>query len=339
MTARGPVPDPSAPSPRPVLIELDGPAPSPADAPPVEGAAPVPAAMRGVAVVAGARGGALGRLAGWVFGSFAGFVLSVAIWDFVTGLLARNSALGFVALLLTGAAVLMLAILAGREALAYARLGRIDALRAEAQAARGGPLAEARRTAAAIEALYAGREEMRWTLDRLRERRAEVLDADAVIALTETDLMAPLDRAARAEIEGAVRQVALVTALVPLALADVAAALFANLRMVRRLAAIYGGRAGTLGSWRVLRRVFSHLVATGALALTDDLIGSVAGGGLLSKLSRRFGEGVVNGALTARVGLAAMEVCRPMPFAALPAPGVTAMVSGALAGMAGARET
>ena len=63
--------------------------------------------------------------------------------------------------------------------------------------------------------------------------------------------------------------------------------------------------------------------------------GSVAGGGLLSKLSRRFGEGVVNGALTARVGVAAMEVCRPMPFAALERPSVTGLVKRALTGFFG----
>jgi putative membrane protein len=129
--------------------------------------------------------------------------------------------------------------------------------------------------------------------------------------------------------------VATVTALVPMALADVAMALYANLRMIRRIAEIYGGRSGTFGSWRLLRRVFGHLIATGAVALTDDLIGSVAGGGVLSKVSRRFGEGVVNGALTARVGVAAMEVCRPMPFVALPRPKVTNLVSRALAGLFG----
>ena len=67
----------------------------------------------------------------------------------------------------------------------------------------------------------------------------------------------------------------------------------------------------------------------------DDLIHSVAGGGLLSKLSRRFGEGVVNGALTARVGVAAMEVCRPLPFRVLPKPRVTALVQRALTGLFG----
>ena len=92
-------------------------------------------------------------------------------------------------------------------------------------------------------------------------------------------------------------------------------------------------------SLRLLRRVFLSLLATGAVALTDDLLGSFAGGGILAKLSRRFGEGVVNGALTARVGVAAMEICRPMPFVAVPKPGVSATVSRALAGLFGAKET
>ncbi|PJN96238.1 TIGR01620 family protein, partial [Amaricoccus sp. HAR-UPW-R2A-40] len=62
-------------------------------------------------------------------------------------------------------------------------------------------------------------------------------------------------------------------------------------------------------------------------------IGSVAGGHLFTRLSRRFGEGVVNGALTARVGIAAMEVCRPLPFVALPRPKVSNIIGRALTGL------
>jgi len=79
--------------------------------------------------------------------------------------------------------------------------------------------------------------------------------------------------------------------------------------------------------------VITHLVATGAVAIGDDLLGSVGGGHLLGKLSRRFGEGMVNGALTARVGVAAMEVCRPIPFSDARRPSVTALVRGALTGL------
>ena len=111
------------------------------------------------------------------------------------------------------------------------------------------------------------------------------------------------------------------------------AALTQNVRMVRRIAEIYGAHAGFFGSWRLLRMVAAHLLATGLVAVGDDMIGSVAGGHLLARLSRRFGEGVVNGALTARVGIAAMEVCRPLPFAALPRPKVSNVIGRALTGL------
>ena len=83
--------------------------------------------------------------------------------------------------------------------------------------------------------------------------------------------------------------------------------------------------------------MLTHLVATGAVAVGDDLIGSVAGGGILGKISRRFGEGVVNGALTARVGVAAMEVCRPLPFRGQARPSVSGLVKRALAGLFSAK--
>ena len=49
-------------------------------------------------------------------------------------------------------------------------------------------------------------------------------------------------------------------------------------------------------------------------------IQQVLGHGLAAKLSARLGEGLLNGLLTARLGLAAVEVTRPLPFAALPRP-------------------
>lgn len=317
---------------KPLLIELEGEAPDPATAPPVPDAE-APAMVRAAHLPPASR---LSRFALWAFSALGGFVVSVAAWDFVTGLLARNSALGALALALVGLSVLAAGALAAREALAYARLGRLEGLRQSAIVARAGAdLSAARSAVIDLKRLYAGRDEARWGLARLAERQGEVLDADALLDLAEMELLVPLDRQARAAVEAAARQVAGVTALVPLALADLAVALWANLRLTRQVAQIYGGRAGTLGSWRLLRRVFAHLVATGALALTDDLIGSVAGGGILSKLSRRAGEGVVNGALTVRLGLTAMELCRPLPFTAAQRPSTSAVVGTALAGFLG----
>ena len=319
----------------PLLLDMDG------DVEPITfEEAQIGRAMEGVRTLATRRASALSRFASWVFGSLFSLVITVAAWNFVTGLFATNHWLGWLAGVLLALAGGIVLVIAAGELNAFARLARLDSIRLQAiHAAETGDLKAARAVLARLEVLYKSREPMAWARARLAELQGEVLDSDALLRLAEVELILPLDDLARAEVEAAARQVATVTALIPLALADVATALVSNLRMIRRVAEIYGGRAGSLGSWRLLRRVFLSLLATGAVALTDDLLGSFAGGGILAKLSRRFGEGVVNGALTARVGVAAMEICRPMPFVAVPKPGVSATVSRALAGLFGAKET
>ena len=69
----------------------------------------------------------------------------------------------------------------------------------------------------------------------------------------------------------------------------------------------------------------------------DDMLEPILGGSILGKLSRRFGEGLVNGALTARVGVAAMEVCRPLPFVREKRPSVRSVVKSALSGLIGGK--
>ena len=319
--------------PKPLLEEMDE-AADPSLAPPVPDALPEGQAMQAVAALSQKRGSAVTRFALWAFGALFSFALSVAAYDFVMGLLTRNVILGWAAFVLVVVAVAAGLVLALREWGAFLRLGRLDSLRARAVEARASAdLKAARRVVSGLVSLYGARGDTAWGRARLAEREGEVMDADALLALAERELLATLDAEARLVIEGAARQVATVTALVPLAMADVATAAVANLRMIRRIAEIYGGRSGSFGSLKLLRRVFGSLVAAGALALTDDMIGSVAGGGVLSKLSRRFGEGVVNGALTARVGVAAMELCRPLPFVALERPAISSLVSRALTGL------
>ncbi|MEM9431214.1 MAG: TIGR01620 family protein [Pseudomonadota bacterium] len=323
---------------KPVVIDaetLDTEAPSPAEAPPVPDAPPAgtPAMVRALGL--SARGGSrTGRI---LLGAVAGVVglwASVGLWDWVAGLFTRSVILGSVAAALGGILALAVVVFLVREVMALARLGRISGLQARAATLRaGGDLGAARALSADVSALYRGRATLSLARDKVQTRRADLFDADAVLTLTETELLAPLDAVARQSVARTARGVAASTALVPLAFADVAVALVANIAMIRRIAEIYGGRAGTLGALRLVRAVAAHLLATGAVAVGDDLIGSVAGGGLISKLSRRFGEGVVNGALTARVGVAAIEVCRPMPFAAAPRPRTTSLVQEALSGL------
>jgi putative membrane protein len=99
-----------------------------------------------------------------------------------------------------------------------------------------------------------------------------------------------------------------------MALIAVGYVLIENLRLLRALATLYGARPGLAGVARLARLVFGHVVATGGVAMTDDLLGQFLGQDLLRRLSRRLGEGAFNGALTARIGVTALDVIRPVPF-------------------------
>jgi len=323
----------------PVLIDLeDDTAAQPDVAPAVPDLTEPPQgqAMQQVAAIASARPS---RLARWFWGTaltLTGFVVSLAAWEYVNGLLARAPVLGMIATGLIALLIMILAIIALRELAAFGRLRKLDKIQERAKAALASDnLTDARGVIGQLDALYASRDDTSWGRAELKSRQADIFDASGLLGLAETTLLAPLDAQAQREVEAAARQVATVTAVVPIALADLFTALTSNLRMIRRIAQIYGGRAGALGSWRLTRSVLTHLVATGAVAVGDDLIGSVAGGGLMSKVSRRFGEGVVNGALTARVGVAAIEVCRPLPFQAAKRPSVSGLVTHALSGLFG----
>ncbi len=326
------------PSKGPVLIDLDEPLPDPSEAAPIEDSpfADAPVAMQQLAALSARKSSRLSKWFWSVLVSLLGFVVSLAAWDYVNRLVERSPVLGLIVTVLLGLFVLIAALIALRELAAFGRLRRLDHLhKAANEATASGDLGQAKRVVSELQGLYAKRPDLEWGLKRVSERQNDIFDADGLLSLVEREVIAPLDARAVAEVEAAARQVATVTAIVPLALADVFAALTANLRMIRRIAEIYGGRSGVMGSWRLTRTVLSHLVATGAVAVGDDLIGTLAGGGALSKLSRRFGEGVINGGLTARVGVAALEVCRPMPWVAVSKPSVAALVSRALAGLFG----
>lgn len=302
--------------------------------PDVVGSAPTGQAMQTLVQLGARKPSKLGRFFWSVLVTLLGFMASVAAWGFVEGLIARSPILGYVALGLVGLFVVALALVALREWLALIRLGRLDGFRLRAeQALSAGDVTAAKGVRDSVLALYKARPELDGARQEIMRRDGDSFDAEAVFTVMDKHLMDTLDQAASREVEAAARQVATVTAIVPLALADLFAALTANLRMIRRIAEIYGGRSGALGNWRLTKAVMTHLVATGAVAVGDDLIGSIAGGGVLSRISRRFGEGVVNGALTARVGVAAMEVCRPLPFTEAQKPTVTGIVKRSLTGL------
>jgi putative membrane protein len=243
--------------------------------------------------------------------------LSLMAWlaGFVSVALARNDWLGWATLVLLVVAALAALMIVLRELVGLARVARLDRLKAEiAAAVADGDGRRERQAAQRVAALYAGRRSLAWQVRRFRDHMGDVHDPGELLALAEREMLLPLDAEARRLITGSAKRVATVTALSPLPAIAVGYVLVENLRLMRMLATLYGARPGYAGAMRLARMVFGHIVATGGVAMTDDLLGQFLGQDLIRRLSRRLGEGAFNGALTARVGITALEVVRPMPF-------------------------
>ncbi|SIQ23152.1 TIGR01620 family protein [Bosea sp. TND4EK4] len=249
--------------------------------------------------------------------------LAAGVWaqNTVTSLMSQNPVLGYAALACAVVAGFALLVMLGRVLRDILRERKVEALRERASGLLlGGTLDDAKSLAGDLASLYKGRAETAKGRAELDAALPQLFAPRDVLSVAERTLLVPLDAQAQAQIAIAARRVSLVTAVSPRAIVDVVFVLVACARLLRSIAGIYAGRPGTLGLLRLARQVLNHLVLTGGMAAGDAVIQQVLGQGLAAKLSAKLGEGVINGMLTARIGLAALAVCRPLPFVEAQAP-------------------
>jgi putative membrane protein len=241
---------------------------------------------------------------------WAGLTITTLIEDFF----ARSATLGWLALGVASLAGLAALAIVFREIWALSRLRRIEHIQEiSARAINLDEATVATETISAIESIYGNRSDTTWGMKRFRDHNNDIMDPRDRIRLLDRLVIGPLDEESHRIIARRARRVTLLTTVTPAAALDLVFVAAQNLRMLRELAELYGGRPSTLSTLKLARMVVSHLAVTGGLALSDNLIQHVVGKGLLGRLSARFGEGAVNGILTSRIGLAARDVCRPVP--------------------------
>jgi putative membrane protein len=272
-------------------------------------------------------------------GSLLLLAMGVAVSDLITDLLTRNRELGWLGLAFAILAMVSLLVIAVRETTGLMRLATVEKIR---QRAAEMIVSENRMEGRALvhELLALTRKMPHLARGRadLEGHLGEIIDGSDMVRLAERELMTPLDQQARKLISMAATRVAVVTTVSPRVVVDILFVFGTALMLVRRLAFLYGARPGTLSLARLVRQVVMHLAVTGGLAASDNLIQQMLGHGIAAKLSARLGEGVLNGLLTARFGLAAVDLIRPLPFAALPRPTLSDLMNEILRSFGDAEE-
>lgn len=139
-----------------------------------------------------------------------------------------------------------------------------------------------------------------------------------VLNLFAREVLDPLDRQAAARISRAARDTALGVAASPVGALDAVIGTVRALRMIREVATIYGLRPGTFGALRLMKRALLDGASFGTADIASDVFTDVMSGlGIRATgmVAGKLGEGVFAAVRMTRLGLAAMQACRPIPFA------------------------
>jgi|GEM_PF-1837617 len=150
--------------------------------------------------------------------------------------------------------------------------------------------------------------------DRVRRLKEtlKTVDSQEVATLLSTSVLDQFDDKVEKIIFKYAKENGVVTALSQMALLDLIFLLWRNGRMVGEIASVYGYRAGFTGNLLLIKRVSEQLLFIGVTEIVENSAGALAGQTVASKLSSSVAQGIGHSILTVRIGISAMQVCRPI---------------------------
>lgn len=257
--------------------------------------------------------------------------LSIGLWldALIQDLFSRNEWLGWSALIISAIFIVTVFALIIREIFGFMQLRSVERLRKDIEVLIEKPTRDSKQAKAKVGQiikLVSHRPETANGRQSLKDLGTNIIDGPDYLALAETELMQQLDDKARHYILNSAKRVSLVTAISPRALLDAGFVLYEMVRLSRQIANLYGSRPGFFGTISLLKAIAAHLAVTGGIAIGENMFQQLLGQSLAAKLSTRFGEGLINGVMTARLGIVAMDVSRPMPFQSLEKPTLSSII-------------
>jgi len=147
-----------------------------------------------------------------------------------------------------------------------------------------------------------------------QESLSSELSSKELVQLYSRVVLGKVDEKALNEVAKFSTEAVVLVALSPVAIIDMLVMLSRNLRMINKIAGLYGLKLGYWSRIKLIKQVFVNMAYAGASEIISDFGSDMLGAELLGKLSARFAQGLGAGMLTARLGIQTMQLCRPIPF-------------------------
>jgi putative membrane protein len=257
--------------------------------------------------------------------AFTGWLIVDAYW-WVTAAFERSTALGTLAATAVVAGVAGAGAIIAREVASLWRLRDVETIREQFAADVVRPR-DARKTIGDILAVVPKEHATQLAIESFQRQVQPHHSVVQQVEILSRTVMKPLDRQAEEHIRAAVLRAFGITAISPTALSDALFFLAVGVRMVRRIAAVYGHRPTTAATIHLLRRLVVEAGKLGAVDIAGTTIAQQLGGAVLERVGASAAESFYASYRMARLGVIVMDMCRPIPFGEDEAPKITSLVT------------
>ncbi len=151
-------------------------------------------------------------------------------------------------------------------------------------------------------------------LDRWRNAVKDTHSDADILEMYDGMVINKQDKQAKALVARLATESAALVAISPLAVADILLVAWRSFKLIDKLAEIYGVELGYWSRLKLFKLVLINMAAAGATELATDVGMDLLSMDLAGKVSTRVAQGFGIGILTARLGIKAMSLLRPIPW-------------------------